>query len=211
MSLAVRCASLPKGTRALIAFVLVPATMLAVGALLISSLVWSLQSQTHWREEVRQTLRRANAASLDAATITQDLEAVRHSADWHRFYPVSVEGMGSAAAMQSEISALFQGARVNAQSLVLLPAIEHEHFTQLGVRVTSSVRLDELESILSALATHPRFIRVQRLSITAPHSQSRDQNPPLAVTLELAAFSRGEAHASIDEQSAPANSMAHSG
>jgi hypothetical protein len=48
--------------------------------------------------------------------------------------------------------------------------------------------IDQLRTFLSAVRAHAKYLRVQRLTISAPLAQPANANPPLLVKLEICGY-----------------------
>src|SRR5206468_2961114 len=72
---------------------------------------------------------------------------------------------------------------ISAEGPVRLGAV-----TRVAVRVTLSIRVDQLAGALERLQKHARQLHVDSLTIQAPESQAPQSNPPLAVQAQIAAW-----------------------
>ena len=53
------------------------------------------------------------------------------------------------------------------------------------MRFAASIRLNDLQNLLTSMSNHSHYLRVERLIVTAPQTQAPDENPPLAVTMDV--------------------------
>ena len=72
--------------------------------------------------------------------------------------------------------------------LTPLRSVSLGSLTQIGVHLTASLRIDQLERFMVAAGRHPRYLRIERLTVTAPQTQAPAENPRLAVELDIQAF-----------------------
>ena len=114
----------------------------------------------------------------------QQLTAMRSSPLWSRFYKTP-DSVSATTALHADLSALLSGAQASVQSLTPIPSEEQSAFTRIGVRFGASMRMNDLQNLLTAMSAHSRYLHVERLVVTAPQMQVADQNPPLAVTMDV--------------------------
>lgn len=186
MSIAARLAHCPAALRRTFALLVVPSIL----ALLLFTLVLPLQSvqqsQQAWRRSTEKLLAKSRVVNQSQSELEKQLQAVRASALWGKFYDPSVGNVGSA--LQGDVASCLSAAGASAQTLTPIAASEYHSLTSIGVRVTSSMRMDQLQRFFSAIAQNSRYLRIQKLTISAPQLQSPDENPPLAVTVEVHGF-----------------------
>jgi hypothetical protein len=184
MSLAERCAKLPIASRRVVALLVVPLSIV-----LLVSVIWLpigllRQSQIDWRNEAIDTLSSTQQAPAVQAALDQQLTAMRSSPLWSRFYKTP-DSVSATTALHGDLSALLSGAQASVQSLTPIPSEAQSAFTRIGVRFGASMRMNDLQNLLTAMSAHSRYLRVERLVVTAPQMQVPDQNPPLAVTMDV--------------------------
>jgi len=184
MSLAERCAKLPVASRRAVALVGVP---LAIVLLLMT--IWLpigllRQSQIDWRNEAIDTLSSTHQAPAVQAALDQQLAAMRSSPLWSRFYKTP-DTVSATTALHADLSALLNAAQASVHSLTPIQSEEQGAFTRIGVRFGASMRMNDLQNVLAAMNAHSRYLRVERLVVTAPQMQVPEQNPPLAVTMDV--------------------------
>lgn len=184
MSFAARCASLPMAVRRSMAVLLVPA-LLIIGASAVHIAVSYLQ-ETHqaWRASTKRLLSQAASAPASQAALEQELQSMRQSALWSKFYSGNAS-MPVATELQADVRAIFSNAQASSQTLSAIPVEESPLFLRHGVQLAASLRVHQLQQVLGAIDSHPKFLHIARLSVVAPHVQSADDNPPLAVTMDI--------------------------
>lgn len=184
MSFAERCAKLPTPARRIVALFGVPLAIALLGAVLWLPISYMGTSHAQWRDDAVATLAAARRAPQIQIALDQQIERMRSSPLWSKFYPMP-NAAAAATALHSDLSALLANAGASVQTLTPIPSEDQPVFTRIGVRVTASLRLDDLRNLLTAMSAHARYLRVDRLVVTAPQVQMDSENPPLAVTLDV--------------------------
>lgn len=187
MSIAEQCAKLPTPMRRIVALLVVPLSIASLGAVLWMPISYISSSQAEWRDVAVETLAAAQRAPEIQADLDQQVERMRASPLWSKFYRMPSSAAASTA-LNSELSAQLTSAGASVQSLTPVPSEDQPAFTRIGVRVTASLRLNDLRTLLTAMSTHARYLRVERLIVTAPQAQVESENPPLAVTLDVVGY-----------------------
>jgi hypothetical protein len=144
-------------------------------------------SQQDWRRHTRSVFARAGAATQMQARIDQDAAALQESPLWSRFYISPTSGIG-AVQLQSDVGSLLSRTQSSTQSLAPIASLPMQGFTRIGVRLSASMRIDQLQSFLATAAVHPRYLRIEQLSVIAPQGQAPAENSPLAVSMEVYGF-----------------------
>lgn len=187
MTLASRCSKLPPLTRRIVALLVAPLAVVAVGLAIWLPASYVRNAHLEWRDDARRLLAQAKSAPATQAALEQEIAAMRGSTLWSKFYAKAGSGSG-AASLHADIGALLTSVQASAQSLTPIPAQDGSLFARIGVRFAASMRVNQLQSLMSALNRHTRYLRVERLSVVAPQAQSPDENPPLAVTMDVYAY-----------------------
>jgi hypothetical protein len=170
--------------------------MVAVSALLaLAAVLWLgilvpinelAGSQATWRSDTRGRLARERG-ELDARpALTGQARALPKAAVWQRFYG---DGEGADGRLRQDVATLVGGSGGTLESLSPLPARREGALVRHGVRLSASMNIEQLRALLAALRAHPRYLRIEHLSITSPTMQPPDTNPSLAVKAEVYGFS----------------------
>lgn len=191
MKFADRCAKLPTPQRRAIALLIAPLMVVMVIAALWLPIVHLHHRHAEWREEARRLLSLAEHAPAERAALQREITALNTSELWSRFYPGG-QAVSSATSLHADIGALLSSVRVSVQSLTPIAAEESPQFTKVGIRFSASMRVNQLQGLMTAMALHSRYLRVERLLVAAPHVQSPDENPPLAVTMDVYGYELNE-------------------
>lgn len=181
--LAERCAGYPPLARRMIALGVAPLIVVLALVVMCSPLIAARHAQDGWREEARELLARAKNAATDIVELDRQNAAMRASPLWPKLYQRG--GTPTPAMLQADIGAVLGSVQVSAQSITPIAAQESQFFIKTGARVTASMRVNQLRELLTAFASHPRYLRVERLTVDAPHAQVETDNPPLAVVAEI--------------------------
>lgn len=170
--------------RQLIALVILPSLIVlaCLAVLLPIQLAW--QAQQHWRQETKQLLSEAAAAPELRDALQRQIEAVRASQLRSKFYPTG-GALGAAALLQGDIDALMASVQAGNRTLAPIPVSEDSSLQRYGVHVTASLRINQLQDVFNRLAQHQRLLRVEQLTVVAPQTQMTDENPPLAVSMDI--------------------------
>ena len=184
MKLAERCAGLPTAWRRVVALLVVPAAALLLLAALWAPIALVRDVQVDWRTDAIETLASAQHAPAMQATLEQQIAAMRGSPLWSRFYKAP-NTSSAATALHADLSALLVSAQASVQSLTPIPSEEQADYNRIGIRFAASIRLNDLQDLLTAMSNHSRYLRVERVIVTAPQTQAPDENPPLAVTMDI--------------------------
>lgn len=184
MTLSDRCAALPIVARRLLALVVVPLLLLTlcVGSFVPARQVW--QAQQDWRRETRDLLSAAAAAPELQMSLERQIESVRHTHLRSKFYPTDGV-LGAAAVLQGDVDLLMSSLQVPSRTIAPITAVETESLVRHGVRLSASLRINQLQDLLNRISQHPRLMRVDSLTVVAPQTQSPEDNPPLAVSMEI--------------------------
>jgi hypothetical protein len=184
MSLTEHCAKLPTAWRRVVAIVVVPMSALLLGAALWLPVGYVRDSQAQWRTDAIDTLSSENHAPAVQHALDAQLAAMRSSPLWSKFYKAP-NSAAATTALHADVSTLLSSSRASVQSLTPIPSKQETTFTRIGVSFAASVRLNDLQSLLAAMSNHSRYLRVERLVVTAPQTQVPDENPPFAVTMDV--------------------------
>jgi hypothetical protein len=170
--------------RRAIALVVLPALLAASGlALYLPAKHW-YDTQQRWRVDTKQLLAQAAQSPAVQVALEKELDGMRQSVLWTKFYTAG-GAMSAAAALQADIRTLFSDMLTGGHLLTPIAAEESSMFVRHGVRLTASFRVHQLQEVLNAIAQHPRFLHVGRLTVVAPQAQSADENPALAITMDV--------------------------
>lgn len=187
MTLAERCAALPVVNRRLLAVVVVPMllSLVCIGVVVPAQQAW--QAQQRWRQETRQLLSSAAAAPALQTALEQRIEAVRSSHLHSKFYPMG-GAMNAAAMLQADVDLLMSSLQLPSRTITPVASTETPSLLRHGVRLSASLRIDQLQELLNRIAQHPRLMQIEHLTVVAPQTQSAEENPPLAVTMDIFAY-----------------------
>lgn len=188
MKLATRCAALSPPMRRLVALFGLPSLLITVCLLALWPLQHAWRSQQLWRMETKRLLSQAAGSSLQRAAIERQLEAVRSSQLRTKFYAAG-GAMSSSALLQGDVDVLMNSVQASSRTLVPIPVSENASVVRYGVRLSASLRMNQLRDLLNGLAQHQRLLRVEQLTVIAPQAQNATENPPLAVSMDIYGYS----------------------
>lgn len=187
MTLADRCAALPTTARRLLALFVIPLILVALCVALLVPARQAWLAQQEWRQETRELLSAAAAAPELQTALERQIESVRRSHLREKFYPTDGV-LGAAAMLQADVDLLMSSLQVPSRTIAPIPSTETESLVRHGVRLSASLRINQLQDLLNRISQHPRLIRVDQLTVVAPQMQSPEDNPPLAVSMDIYAY-----------------------
>lgn len=103
-------------------------------------------------------------------------------------YPAAASRPTVSAELQNSVRGLLVGVGLSISNIQALPIIEGEDFDRVGLRLTISGGLPEIDSALLALSEHSPRVFVEGLdmqSISSTRRGRRDQNQEVSATLRL--------------------------
>jgi Type II secretion system (T2SS), protein M subtype b len=133
-----------------------------------------------------RALKRNRALLLEQSAVQAAVAGVERSPRWRNFYQTQTPEAATAQ-LETDLRSLFRDSN-NPTSITAEPAISRGTLTRICVRVTLSVRVDQLADALDRLQKHEKQLRVETLIIQAPESQSPQTNPTLSVQAEISAL-----------------------
>jgi Tfp pilus assembly protein PilO len=186
MMLADLVASQPRLAQRAIAIALVPIAAFIVWIALFTPARWVVTSQAEWREQARGELARARGQAAALSALKKQAAAFPSAPIWQRLYTASGDSVGSS--VQQDIARISTSAGLESQSISLLPGEKAGALFRHTVRLSVTGTADRFKTFLSLVREHTRYLRVEAISVGAPHVQRGDQNPLLTVTMEIVAF-----------------------
>lgn len=184
MKIAERCAALSPSMRRPVALFLIPSLLVLFCLAAVLPIQHAWQAQQRWRHETKQLLSEAARAPKLRDALQKQIEAVRSSQLRARFYRAG-GAMSSAALLQGDVDVLMKGVQASSRNLTPIPVSEDAVLLRYGVRATASLRINQLQDLFNSLAQHPRLLRVEQLTVAAPQMQHPNENPPLAVSMDI--------------------------
>jgi len=183
-SFAAHCEKLHQPTRRLIALTAIP---------LIAGLAWAVivipgqaiyRSQADWRADAIATLSRVRQAKSVGDELSERLKSLPAAAIWNKFYTVNKAG-SAGSMLQADVGGVLNSIHAGVQSLTPLRTTDVNGLNTVGLRVVASMTIDQLKNFLAGIANHVHYLRVERLRINAPPTQTPEQNAMLTVTIEI--------------------------
>jgi Tfp pilus assembly protein PilO len=174
--------------RRALALLLIPVAVALVWCLLVVPLRWVATSQGQWRAQVRAELARVRGHAQALAALREDVAKLPSQPVWQRFYAQNGPSVG--AALQQDLTTLGAAAGFSEQSITPLPTQARGQLTAYSVRLMASGTIDQLQAFVVGVRGHPRYLRLERLTITAPQVQAKEQNAILSFTLDIDGFAR---------------------
>ena len=172
------------------AVLLVPIAVFVVWGLVFLPLRWIATSQDNWRADTRVELARARGQAQMLPVVQEKLTKLPSAPVWQRFYRIE-GGADGGAAIQQDVANLCTAAGLGNQSITPLPSQEEGTLMKYGVRLSASGTADQLTAFVARMREHPRYLRAERLNVTAPQAQANEQNPVLSWTLDISGYAGG--------------------
>jgi Type II secretion system (T2SS), protein M subtype b len=191
MSIATHLSRLPPRVQRILALLVIPAAFICVWAGVVWPLYHTHQAQDEWRAGAAQQLaQRRGLAEIEAA-VRGKLDALPQFQSWNKLY--RVPGDASAViALQTEINAALNSARVRPQSLAPLEGVDVGPLRKVGLRIVAPMTIDQLKEVLLRVDGLTHLVRIEQLIVNAPPVQGPQENPTLTVTMEAVAYALEE-------------------
>jgi hypothetical protein len=196
MSIAERVQSMPGVARRVLAVALLLVSIVLAWLGIVQPVVDVHAMQQQWRSDAARLLAQSKTSLLALIELEQQLRAMRTSPLWSKLY-VSEQAGGATTMLQSEVASLLTGAQANVQSLTPGRSTSVKGLRGISVHVSASMRIDQLQQFLAAVAAHARYLRVESLKVSAPQAQSTSDNPPLSIDLDIQAFELPESRQGV--------------
>lgn len=188
MTFVERLAARPPTQRRVLAVAIL---VIAVGLLwsaFLMPLAWVVASQGEWRSDVRHDLARALGEADSEPALRKRAAALVTEPIWKKLYEVP-DGQDGTTLVQRDVMRVGTSAGINIQTVVPVPKVEEAGLVAYGVRFSTTLTADQLKRFMDALRANLAYLRVERLTLSAPQVQPADQNAALTVTLEVYGFS----------------------
>lgn len=189
MSLAERLTARPSWERRTLALGFLALAALAVWAGLMTPLQGLLVSQDDWRAQVRHELAHARGKAASESALRKADAALAADPIWREFF-AAPRGQDPTAQIQRDVQNIGMATGVTVQAMTSLPRVTEGGLSGYGVRFTSSATADQLQKLMDAVRGNPRYLRVERLSISAPQLQKPDDNAALVITVEIFGYTQ---------------------
>ena len=137
-----------------------------------------------------RALKRSRALLQQSAAIEAADASVSSSPRWRNFYRAAKPEVATLQ-METDLRTLLRDSN-NPTSMAAEPALVQGPVTRLGVRVTLSMRIDQLADALDRIQKEPHQLRVTQLTIQAPDGQAAQTNPQLTIQAEISGLMAAE-------------------
>jgi hypothetical protein len=171
---------------------------IALGVLaLVVALVWWLvltparalvSSQQHWREHTAMAIGEDRAMVKQAESLRAARKALDASPLPMRLFVSNASG-NPELQLQEELRSALAQSGVQPTNFKVLPAETFQGLRAHRVEFASSLTIDQLRAFFIALDARPRFVRIERLRLSAPSNQRMDENPRLNALMEARGYS----------------------
>lgn len=152
--------------------------------LLVSAVDW-LYEQSDWRGEVTSQISRERGLAEIGSRVESQLAALAKMPVWSRAY--QADDVTAGKTMRAQLTNLLaqQGAGLATEAL---PIQKEASAHRVAFRLQGSVDVDGLARLLAAFKQASPTIRVDRIQISAPQTQSATANAAMQVHLEVSAL-----------------------
>jgi Tfp pilus assembly protein PilO len=154
----------------------------------IDPVAWLLLSQDEWRTGTRRELARARGRADSEPELRKQLADLANASIWSKFYVLPVD-QDAGASVQRDLLSIGASSGVSIQTVASVPKVTEAGLAGYGIRFTAAMTAEQLTKFMSALRTHPHYLRVERLTVAAPQLQRPDDNASLAITMEVFGYS----------------------
>jgi Tfp pilus assembly protein PilO len=187
MTVADRLQAKSRVVQRLVAVVLLPVVLVSAGLVVALPLRWVLTSQSGWRESVRVELARTRGEAAALKTLGARASSFPSAAIWQRVYG---DGTGGHAgpAVQQDVTNLTASSGMQVQSITPMPREKEGPLVRYTVRLSMTGTADRFQAFLTQLRVSPRYLRVERLTVTSPQVQRPEENAPLTIVADVAGF-----------------------
>jgi hypothetical protein len=184
MTIADHIATRPRAYRRALAVLLIPAAAMLLWVLLLMPLQWLATGQEDWRRATRAELSSAKSQALAEPIFRRALLGLPSAPVWKRFY----SEQDAEAGVQQDVSQLSAEAGLGNLTITALPAERDAQLAKYSVRLSGTATAEQLRALAVRLREHSRYLRVERLNVTVPQTQTIEENAILTATLDIAGF-----------------------
>jgi hypothetical protein len=170
--------------------------MAALGLLIaLLTMLWldvavPILDQFDERAELRgislRALKRDRALLRQEPAIQAALAAIEQSPRWRNFYEAE-KPEAAELQLETDLREILRPSN-NPTSMAAESAVSFGSATRIGVRVTLSMRVDQLADALDRIQKQSRQLRVESLTIQAPDYQGENTNPTLSIQAQISAL-----------------------
>lgn len=189
MTFVEKLAGRPPAQRRALAVVMLVTAIGLIWTAILGPLVWVVGSQDEWRTHARRELARDLGRAESEPSLRKRVAALAAEPIWGKFYDVP-KGQDASTLVQRDVMNVGTGAGLKIQTVVPVPRVEEAGLVGYGIRFTTTLSADQLKKFVAGLRGNTGYLRVERLTVTAPQVQQADQNASLTVTMEVYGFSR---------------------
>lgn len=185
MSDAAPLSELPLVLRRTLAIALLAFAVGMIWQLILAPLGSLASSQIEWRTLARSAIARDRGWVQSETGWRAEEGRIRQSPIWQRFV-AAPPGQSPGVAVQRRVTELLSGIatpEIEAQSTQV-----QETLLAYPVRVRVTLTVDQLKTFLAGCHSSGPYLRVTKLTVTAPQSQLPQDNPRLQVTLDLVGY-----------------------
>jgi Type II secretion system (T2SS), protein M subtype b len=187
-----------------VALLVIPGAVLALGAAALWPMWYAYAAQMQWREEAARTLAHQRGLAAIEDEVRLQWDAVPNLRGWERLYRTATPGAATIA-LQSDLSAALTAAHAQVQTLTPLAPAQTGALQKIGLHVVATMKIDEFGELLRQMSQLSRFVRFEQLLVNAPAGQLPNENPTLVVSMDVVGFAidtraqAGAAHASNED------------
>jgi hypothetical protein len=176
----------PARVQRLIAIGLLGASLALFWFALASPIADYIDAHAEQRGISLRALRRDRALLQEAPAVQAALSSVDRNVHWQSLYE-SPEPEATAVQLEADLRALLKSTG-NPTSMTVVPPVARGPVTRIGVKVSMSMRVDQLAQTLELLQRQPKRLQIESLIIQSPDFQPADTNPMLTIQAEIVGF-----------------------
>jgi len=133
-----------------------------------------------------RALKRNRALLRDSSAIQAAQSSVEQSPRWRNFYSAP-RPEAATLQLETDLRTILKDSN-NLTSMTAEAPLLHGPVTRIAVRVTLSMRVDQLAEALDRIQKQPQMMRVESLTVQAPDFQGAQANAVLTVQAQITAL-----------------------
>jgi Tfp pilus assembly protein PilO len=141
-------------------------------------------SQGQWRTAISAELARTRSILATETQLKAYRETLERALVLQKFYRQAGTDTPDMQ-LRRTITDAATNSGASVQSVEPVSAVSVGALRRYGVRFAGSMKIDQLQKLLTSLRQSAAYLRVGRLSISAPQVQKIEENPTLSVRMDL--------------------------
>jgi hypothetical protein len=181
----------PVFTRRLFALLLLIVVVAVVCQAIVLPVGQLILSQDAWRSGAVRQLGYDRGIVATGPRAREQLQQLQSAPSWRSLFQDNPVGPNDQ--LKTEVAQALSATGAATLHLTSLPAENAGGLRKYGLRVVATLDAGQLKNFLVALRTRAHYLRVERLSLTAPIVQSPNSNPPLQLKVDIFGYAKAGA------------------